>query len=158
MDSHPASTARVAASSGGVWPQELQGSTCPHLRGMRGPAQSEATEAMEEAAKRWPLRADLDFLTSQYAAALRLSARLARQQGRFGVVAAEWFLLGPCGALCAQIWPLGGQNRARGTFASLRSDGEISEIPEIPRFFIEFLQEPLGHVTADVKVSRHSNV
>ena len=38
--------------------------------------------------------------------------------------------MGPCGALCAQIWPLGGQNRARGTFASLRSDGEISEVPE----------------------------
>ena len=49
------------------------------------------------------------------------------------------FLLGPCGALCAQIWPLGGQNRARGTFASLRTDGEISEVPRNTPFFHQLL-------------------
>ena len=49
------------------------------------------------------------------------------------------FLLGPCGALCAQIWPLGGQNRARGTFASLRMDGEISEVPRNTPFFHQVL-------------------
>ena len=49
------------------------------------------------------------------------------------------FLLGPCGALCAQIWPLGGQNRARGTFASLRTDGEISEVPRNNPFFHQLL-------------------
>ena len=49
------------------------------------------------------------------------------------------FLLGPCGALCAQIWPLGGQNRARGTFASLRTDGEISEVPRNTSFFHQLL-------------------
>ena len=48
-------------------------------------------------------------------------------------------LLGPCGALCAQIWPLGGQNRARGTFASLRTDGEISEVPRNTPFFHQLL-------------------
>ena len=49
------------------------------------------------------------------------------------------FLLGPCGALCAQIWPLGGQNRARGTFASLRTDGEISEVSRNTPFFHQLL-------------------
>ena len=47
--------------------------------------------------------------------------------------------MGPCGALCAQIWPLGGQNRARGTFASLRTDGEISEVPRNTPFFHQLL-------------------
>ena len=44
------------------------------------------------------------------------------------------FLLGPCGALCAQIWPLGGQNRARGTFASKNGPAKLVKFQQIPRF------------------------
>ena len=49
------------------------------------------------------------------------------------------FLLGPCGTSCAQIWPPGGQSRARGTFASLKTDGEISEVPRNTPFFHQLL-------------------
>jgi len=63
--------------------------------------------------------------------------------------------------------PLASNSVQKMQFAHLRSTGEISEVSEIPRIFIKFLveltsfalfQAPLGHITAYVKVLRHSNV